>query len=133
MSTPNSEPHIPRPLNAFFIYRRDVNRKMKATSKQSHQQADISKAVAQQWQEEPPDVRMKYQHLAKEAQEEHQRMYPNYRYNPGQKKNKHKSIARRAPTKEHTAGRSAAAAPQMPTPTLSRPHRDSPLSPSTLR
>lgn len=125
MSTP--EPHIPRPLNAFFIYRRDVNKKMKATSKQSHQQADVSKAVAAQWQEEPPEVRMEYQQLAKEAQEEHQRMYPNYRYNPGQKKNKH--VARRAPTKkEHIAGRSAAA-PQIPTPTLSRPHRDSPRSP----
>ncbi|OJT14300.1 Mating-type M-specific polypeptide Mc [Trametes pubescens] len=127
MSTPTTEPHIPRPSNAFFLYRQHVNARLKAANPKFHQ-ANASKTIAVQWHQESAEVQAEYKRLADEVKEEHKRKYPDYQFKPVQKKKK--PIASRPPTKERIYSRSAAP-PQTRTPTLSPPHRahDPPLSP----
>ncbi|EUC31712.1 hypothetical protein COCCADRAFT_38231 [Bipolaris zeicola 26-R-13] len=75
------EPKIPRPRNAFILYR------------QHHQQAiiarnpglnnpDISKIIGEQWKTEPEERKKIWQDLAQEEKARHQEQYPDYRYQP---------------------------------------------------
>ncbi|KAF2273284.1 uncharacterized protein EI97DRAFT_383901 [Westerdykella ornata] len=75
------EPKIPRPRNAFILYR------------QHHQQAivarnpgianpDISKIIGEQWNSESPEQKLVWQRLAQEEKAKHQEQYPDYRYQP---------------------------------------------------
>ncbi|OAK98100.1 hypothetical protein IQ06DRAFT_279168 [Phaeosphaeriaceae sp. SRC1lsM3a] len=75
------EPKIPRPRNAFILYR------------QHHQQAiitrnpglnnpDISKIIGEQWKAESEESKKVWQDLAQEEKVRHQEQYPDYRYQP---------------------------------------------------
>ncbi|KAF2036037.1 hypothetical protein EK21DRAFT_96032 [Setomelanomma holmii] len=75
------EPKIPRPRNAFILYR------------QHHQQAiiarnpglnnpDISKIIGEQWKAEREESKKVWQDLALEEKARHQEQYPDYRYQP---------------------------------------------------
>ncbi|KAH7090301.1 hypothetical protein FB567DRAFT_558582 [Paraphoma chrysanthemicola] len=75
------EPKIPRPRNAFILYR------------QHHQQAiiarnpglnnpDISKIIGEQWKAEGEGAKKVWQDLALEEKARHQEQYPDYRYQP---------------------------------------------------
>ncbi|KAH7061550.1 hypothetical protein B0J12DRAFT_736665 [Macrophomina phaseolina] len=75
------DPKIPRPRNAFILYR------------QHHQAAivaqhpglanpDISKIIGEQWKAQPESVRSEWKALAEEEKIRHQQQYPEYRYQP---------------------------------------------------
>ncbi|KAF2830090.1 hypothetical protein CC86DRAFT_285307 [Ophiobolus disseminans] len=75
------EPKIPRPRNAFILYR------------QHHQQAiiarnpglnnpDISKIIGEQWKAEAEESKKVWQDLALEEKARHHEQYPDYRYQP---------------------------------------------------
>lgn len=75
------EPKIPRPRNAFILYR------------QHHQQAiiarnpglnnpEISKIIGEQWKAEGEEQKKVWQDLALEEKARHQEQYPDYRYQP---------------------------------------------------
>ncbi|CAO2651064.1 Nn.00g093610.m01.CDS01 [Neocucurbitaria sp. VM-36] len=75
------EPKIPRPRNAFILYR------------QHHQQAiiarnpglnnpDISKIIGEQWKAESEETKKIWQDLAQEEKARHHEQYPDYRYQP---------------------------------------------------
>ncbi|KAF9698174.1 hypothetical protein EKO04_003671 [Ascochyta lentis] len=75
------EPKIPRPRNAFILYR------------QHHQQAiirrnpglnnpDISKIIGEQWKAESDEQKKVWQDLAQEEKARHHEQYPDYRYQP---------------------------------------------------
>ncbi|KAF2654083.1 hypothetical protein K491DRAFT_717491 [Lophiostoma macrostomum CBS 122681] len=75
------EPKIPRPRNAFILYR------------QHHQQAivahnpglanpEISKIIGEQWKAESEEQKKVWTDLALEEKARHQEQYPEYRYQP---------------------------------------------------
>ncbi|OJD35942.1 hmg box protein [Diplodia corticola] len=75
------DPKIPRPRNAFILYR------------QHHQAAivaqhpglanpEISKIIGEQWKSQPEAVRNEWKALAEEEKLRHQQQYPEYRYQP---------------------------------------------------
>ncbi|KAF9633821.1 hypothetical protein BFW01_g4715 [Lasiodiplodia theobromae] len=75
------DPKIPRPRNAFILYR------------QHHQAAivaqhpglanpEISKIIGEQWKAQPESVRSEWKALAEEEKIRHQQQYPEYRYQP---------------------------------------------------
>ncbi|KAH8730491.1 hypothetical protein GQ44DRAFT_606489 [Phaeosphaeriaceae sp. PMI808] len=75
------EPKIPRPRNAFILYR------------QHHQQAiiarnpglnnsEISKIIGEQWKAEAENLKKGWQDLAEDEKVRHQEQYPDYRYQP---------------------------------------------------
>ncbi|KAI9833384.1 MAG: hypothetical protein M1826_007482 [Phylliscum demangeonii] len=78
------EPKIPRPRNAFMLYRQHF---------QSHVVAqhpglpnpEISKIIGRQWKREPQEVRNTWDALAEEEKARHQQQYPHYRYQPRRK------------------------------------------------
>lgn len=125
-SSTTAEPHIPRPLNAFFLYRRDQNNQLRATSAESFRQNLVSKAVGERWKEESPQVRLKYEKLARAAQEEHKRLYPDYKYKPGLKKDKKGKSAPRRPRKKECAPARPVVLPGPPSPSSPSPERCTP-------
>ncbi|KAI0633674.1 hypothetical protein C8Q77DRAFT_1073467 [Trametes polyzona] len=78
------EPHIPRPCNAFILYRKDKVHEIRGAG----HQVDASKQIGALWNAESEEVKRYYARLADEAKLEHQRRYPDYRYTPRTKKGK---------------------------------------------
>ncbi|ERF75012.1 hypothetical protein EPUS_08057 [Endocarpon pusillum Z07020] len=79
---------IPRPPNAFILYRQAHHPIIKAENPGFHNN-DISKVLGKQWKEESPAVRQMFKAKALERKAEHSKMYPDYQYaprKPGQKK-----------------------------------------------
>nr|GAT55636.1 predicted protein [Mycena chlorophos] len=84
--TDPSQAHIPRPANAFIIYRAE---RSKAQRVPGSKQGDASQSIATQWKAEPREVRAVYEAKAAEAKRVHEEMYPGYKYQPrrpGEKK-----------------------------------------------
>ncbi|KAH7102589.1 hypothetical protein BKA62DRAFT_699174 [Auriculariales sp. MPI-PUGE-AT-0066] len=79
--------HIPRPLNAFMIYRRDqIVRLRQARSPLINTPArDLSKLVGAAWKAEPEEVQERYRQLSDQAAMDHKLRYPDYKYRPGSK------------------------------------------------
>ncbi|KAF2404928.1 hypothetical protein EJ06DRAFT_518010 [Trichodelitschia bisporula] len=78
------DPKIPRPRNAFILYR------------QRHQQTiiarhpglpnpEISKIAGELWRAEPESVKSEWKHLAEEEKARHAQQYPDYRFQPRHK------------------------------------------------
>lgn len=77
---------IPRPRNAFIIFRCDYSREHAAqTSQESDEQSlskTLSKRAAEAWKQLSAEEKDKYRHLADREREEHTRIYPHYRFRP---------------------------------------------------
>ncbi|CDO70921.1 hypothetical protein BN946_scf184829.g29 [Trametes cinnabarina] len=74
--------HIPRPPNAFMIFRSELwtKEKIKSTVERDHRQ--ISRIAGNLWNKLTDDERAPYKRLAEEAKVEHARLYPQYKYSP---------------------------------------------------
>nr|AGH03201.1 mating type protein [Leptographium longiclavatum]AGH03205.1 mating type protein [Leptographium longiclavatum]AGH03209.1 mating type protein [Leptographium longiclavatum] len=84
-TTPAPEPRIPRPPNAWIIYRSHKSKEIR--KKVPHVTAGyISTLVSQMWKQESCAIRLLYNDKAIEAQKVHKAMYPNYKYNSNAKK-----------------------------------------------
>ncbi|KAI9346436.1 high mobility group box domain-containing protein, partial [Zopfochytrium polystomum] len=86
---------IPRPCNAFMLYRKDHQPQLvetlrdlakTCTSIGGRSSKDFSSAIAQMWHAEPEEVREQYRHRAKEEREQYKILYPEYKYSPHAKK-----------------------------------------------
>ncbi|KAI0743416.1 high mobility group box domain-containing protein, partial [Daedaleopsis nitida] len=76
---------IPRPPNAWIIYRTDRLhewRQGRSPNDPPVKQADISRLIAATWKVEPDHVKLEYEKRAAIAKAEHRKKYPDYKYNP---------------------------------------------------
>ncbi|KAI0367513.1 hypothetical protein BV20DRAFT_557836 [Pilatotrama ljubarskyi] len=91
--------HIPRPPNAFMIFRSELwnKEKIKSTVERDHRQ--ISRIAGNLWNDLSEAERAPYHHLAEEAKKEHARKYPQYKYSPIYRRDK---PAKRKPKHDHS-------------------------------
>lgn len=150
---PHSRPHppgyIPRPKNAFFVFRSAFYDAHKDDNDANVNQQDLSKQVALIWNEMTEEEREPYARQAEEEKRLHAEMYPDYVYAPGGTSVKGK--ARAKPTTSSSTRRKsrvddddaytissrprrrlAASRPTPATPPASRPSSQSPhMTPGT--
>ncbi|KAF2131075.1 hypothetical protein P153DRAFT_313377 [Dothidotthia symphoricarpi CBS 119687] len=75
------EPKIPRPRNAFILYRQHEQQHIIA-SNPGLNNPDISKIIGEKWNRESDETKKMWQDLAQEEKVRHQELYPDYRYQP---------------------------------------------------
>jgi hypothetical protein len=73
---------IPRPKNAWIIYRQAVH-KMAAARNPGLTTGRLSKVISKQWNTEPADVRAKYKQMAEEEKRVHMEKYQGYTFKTG--------------------------------------------------
>ncbi|CAM1503933.1 Fc.00g015240.m01.CDS01 [Cosmosporella sp. VM-42] len=74
-------PKIPRPRNAFILYRQHHQAQVVAQNP-TLSNPEISKIIGEQWKEEAEHVKANWKGLADEEKQRHQHKYPDYRYQP---------------------------------------------------
>jgi hypothetical protein len=76
------EGHIPRPRNAFILFRCDfvAQKKIPASVEPDHR--NISRIVGRVWKAMSDEERLPWVEEAKKERETHKRLYPQYRYSP---------------------------------------------------
>ena len=76
------EGHIPRPRNAFILFRCDfvAQKKIPASVEPDHR--NISRIVGRVWKAMSDEERRPWVENAKKERETHKRLYPQYRYSP---------------------------------------------------
>lgn len=72
---------IPRPPNAFILYRQHHHPKIRVAYPHLHNN-DISIILGKQWKSEPDEVRAHYKCLADESKRKHFEEHPDYQYSP---------------------------------------------------
>lgn len=81
---PDTHEHIPRPANAWILFRRS-----RVTSLDGRpRQADCSKTLSNEWNAMPEDQKMPWRVLADQEKKKHKLQYPNYVYTPRPRKKK---------------------------------------------
>ncbi|KAF2446724.1 hypothetical protein P171DRAFT_238165 [Karstenula rhodostoma CBS 690.94] len=75
------EPKIPRPRNAFILYRQYHQHAIAAANPRLPN-PDISKIIGEQWKAENQAVKKVWQDLAQEEKLRHHEQHPDYRYQP---------------------------------------------------
>ncbi|KAG2109439.1 hypothetical protein BD769DRAFT_1497302 [Suillus cothurnatus] len=81
---------IPRPRNAFIIFRCEYSRKHSQAAQESDEDSEspnptaktLSKRAAEAWKQLPASDKDNYKVLADKEREEHARLYPHYRFRP---------------------------------------------------
>ncbi|KAE8146008.1 putative HMG box protein [Aspergillus avenaceus] len=75
------DPKIPRPRNAFILYRQHYQGAVVAQNP-GLANPDISKIIGEQWRRLPQETKDEWKALAEEEKARHQQQYPEYRYQP---------------------------------------------------
>ncbi|RLM00807.1 hypothetical protein CFD26_108291 [Aspergillus turcosus] len=75
------DPKIPRPRNAFILYRQHYQATVVAQNP-GLANPDISKIIGEQWRKLPQEIKDEWKALAAEEKARHQQQYPDYRYQP---------------------------------------------------
>ncbi|KAL6409912.1 MAT1-2-1 like protein [Ilyonectria robusta] len=78
---PNKCAKIPRPPNAYILYRRDRHRFIKHGKPGIHNN-EISQILGRAWNVESLEIREKYQKMANDIKEELFKKHPDYKYRP---------------------------------------------------
>lgn len=73
---PEEEKRVPRPPNAFILYRADLSRTLKAVGHAKQSQAQLSKFVGSMWREESAEVRAEWEEKARVVKAEHLLKHP---------------------------------------------------------
>ncbi|THH30598.1 hypothetical protein EUX98_g3573 [Antrodiella citrinella] len=76
------ENHIPRPPNAFILFRSSFIKGQVVSSEVETNHSTLSKIVGLTWAKLPHEEREKWHAMAKIAHEEHKRKYPEYAFRP---------------------------------------------------
>jgi len=86
----NRPAKVPRPPNAWILYRSDKVRELPplAPGEQRRAQGEVSKIISAMWAQESDETRQEYEKRAEAAKIEHALKYPNYRYKPLTKEEK---------------------------------------------
>lgn len=74
-----AEKRVPRPPNAWILYRSDCIAKLRASLAEGAPkptQADLSKQFGEKWRNENPETKAHYERLAEIARDEHAVKYP---------------------------------------------------------
>ncbi|KAJ3965288.1 hypothetical protein EV361DRAFT_667040 [Lentinula raphanica] len=79
---PTSYHRIPRPPNAFILFRSAFIRSRKISSDIEGNHSTLSKIIGRLWRNLPPDERAEWEARARLAQEEHRQRYPDWRFSP---------------------------------------------------
>nr|QKY89078.1 mating type protein 1-2-1 [Calonectria hongkongensis] len=80
-TNPEKPLRIPRPPNAYILYRKDRHRILKQANPQITN-SEISMVLGRAWNMETPEVRKKYKLMADEVKAELIKKHPNYKYRP---------------------------------------------------
>ncbi|KAF9269714.1 hypothetical protein L218DRAFT_1072505 [Marasmius fiardii PR-910] len=79
--------YIPRPPNAFILFRSSFIRSQKISGKVEGNHSTLSKIIGMYWRTLPAAERAEWEAKARIAQDEHRRRYPDWRFRPGSSKN----------------------------------------------
>ncbi|KAF8976161.1 hypothetical protein BDQ17DRAFT_1441241 [Cyathus striatus] len=85
-----SQGYIPRPPNAFMLFRADFVRQKHVPGTIETNHGSLSKIIGNCWHKLPPEQKKIWDKRAKAAKEEHKKLYPHYRFKPVHNKNKKK-------------------------------------------
>ncbi|KAJ8075772.1 hypothetical protein PM082_021402 [Marasmius tenuissimus] len=83
-----SPSHIPRPRNAFMIFRSEHCSQSKISRSVEHDHRHISRIIGHLWNKLPEDKKEVYRQKAEREKFEHTMKYPNYRFAPGVRERK---------------------------------------------
>ncbi|KAJ7181240.1 hypothetical protein C8R46DRAFT_1071741 [Mycena filopes] len=83
--------HIPRPPNAFILFRSSFIRSQRVSPDVETNHSTLSKIIGLTWKNLPPAERRVWQAKAHAGVEEHRRRFPKYAFRPG-----HRSAAEKA-------------------------------------
>lgn len=97
------EGHIPRPPNAFMIFRSSYWAKEKSKPGTDRDNRKISCAAGEEWRKLTSEQQQPYVDAALAKKAEHNRLYPDYRYSPVSKKDVRKRTRTRTRTCESKA------------------------------
>ncbi|KAI1005016.1 hypothetical protein K3495_g3200 [Podosphaera aphanis] len=79
--TCSSDPKIPRPRNAFILYRQHFQAQVVAQNPKLAN-PEVSKVIGEQWKKLAPEAKDIWKRLAEEEKQRHLQKYPGYRYQP---------------------------------------------------
>ncbi|KAG7095339.1 hypothetical protein E1B28_006101 [Marasmius oreades] len=79
--------YIPRPPNAFILFRSSFIRSQKISGKVEGNHSTLSKIIGMYWRTLPTAERAEWEAKARIAQDEHRKRYPDWRFRPGSSKN----------------------------------------------
>ncbi|KAI0266231.1 hypothetical protein BC834DRAFT_969714 [Gloeopeniophorella convolvens] len=85
-----SQGYIPRPPNAFMLFRADFVRQKHVPGSIETNHGSLSKIIGNCWRALPLEEKRVWEIKAKHAKAEHKQMYPDYRFRPVHNKNKEK-------------------------------------------
>ncbi|KAH7914878.1 hypothetical protein BJ138DRAFT_1142801 [Hygrophoropsis aurantiaca] len=74
--------HVPRPRNAFILFRCDFVRQRKIPESVEKDNRNLSRIAGRLWQEMSEQDKQPWVVLAMKEKQKHAAMYPNYRYSP---------------------------------------------------
>nr|AVA29528.1 mating type protein MAT1-2 [Venturia inaequalis] len=89
-----SKAKVPRPANAFILYRQHKHPAIKAQFP-GIVNNDISKKVAALWKDESEDVKATWKAKADEAKQQHLQQHPDYSYQPRKSSEKKRRMTKR--------------------------------------
>jgi len=110
--------HVPRPRNAFIIFRCDFTQKYLANGGSERaagtEKSSLSKRAGEAWKNEKPETKRYYKRLADEERSRHRASHPDYRFRPKRQKSAGQTGGRRSPKRrasspcsKRSAGRSS--------------------------
>ncbi|KAF9484489.1 hypothetical protein BDN70DRAFT_872518 [Pholiota conissans] len=106
----NGEKKVPRPANAWIIFRRDMMESFrKQPGNMRLSQGELSSMFAEMWRALPPNERSYYESKARDAAAKHKELHPNYKYQPQKKEEKLRLAAEKKAAAAAERERAAAA------------------------
>ena len=87
-SKKRGEDHIPRPPNAFILFRSSFIKNQHVSTGVETNHSTLSKIIGLTWQNMPHDERQVWHAKAKKALEEHRKKWPQYAFRPSHAKTK---------------------------------------------
>jgi hypothetical protein len=87
-SKKHAEDHIPRPPNAFILFRSSFIKNQHVSTGVETNHSTLSKIIGLTWQNMPHDERQVWHAKAKKALEEHRKKWPQYAFRPSHSKAK---------------------------------------------
>jgi len=92
--------YIPRPPNAFMLFRADFVRQKHVPGSIETNHGSLSKIIGNCWRALPLEEKRIWEIKAKQEKEAHSKRYPGYRFRPVHNKNKDKKKAKATPAPE---------------------------------
>ncbi|KAG8803348.1 hypothetical protein FRC18_007324, partial [Serendipita sp. 400] len=92
--------HIPRPPNAFILFRSDLVARKAVPASLEADHSTISKIIGVCWRTLPARQRKRWEQKALEAKAAHKKQYPDYRYTPVHRKGPSRKKAKKEQKKD---------------------------------